>query len=103
MLLITYGLRSSEVTGLRLDDLDWEEETLRVRCPKPGRTHLYPLSRGVGQAIVRHLRKVRPPRLERPLFLTLNAPFRALSRTAILHVVRSRLERLGITGKRRGA
>ena len=102
MLLITYGLRSGEVTGLRLDDLNWEEETLRVRCPKPGRTHLYPLSRGVGQAIVRYLREVRPPRPERTLFLTLNAPIRPLSRGAMTYVVSSRLERLGITGKRRG-
>ena len=102
MLLITYGLRSGEVTGLRLDDLDWEEETLRVRCPKPGRTHLYPLSRGVGQAIVRYLREVRPPRPDRTLFLTLNAPIRPLSQGAMTYVVSSRPERLGITGKRRG-
>ena len=45
MPLITYGLRAGEVAGLGLDDLDWAEERLRVRCPKPGRTHLYPLSR----------------------------------------------------------
>ena len=46
MLLITYGLRSGEVAGLRLVDLNWEEETLRVRCPKPGRMHHYPLENG---------------------------------------------------------
>ena len=51
MVLIAYGLRAGEVAGLRLDDLDWTQETLRVRCPKPGRTHHYPLSRGVGQTI----------------------------------------------------
>ena len=68
MVLIAYGLRSGEVTGLRLDDVDWAEETLRVRRPKPGRTHHYPLSRGVGQAIVRYLTDVRPPRPERALF-----------------------------------
>ena len=102
MVLIAYGLRSGEVAGLRLDDLDWEEETLRVRCPKPGRTHHYPLSRGVGQAILRYIRNVRPPRPERTLFLTLKAPIRPLSATAISHVVRGRLDRLGITGKRRG-
>ena len=102
MVLIAYGLRSGEVAGLRLDDLDWEEEKLRVRRPKPGRTHHYPLSRGVGLAILRYLRKIRPPRADRTLFLTLNAPIRPLSRTAISHVVRSRLDRLGITGKRRG-
>ena len=74
MVLITYGLRAGEAAGLRLDDLDWEEETLRVRCPKPGRTHLYPLSRGVGQAIVRYLREHRPPYAQRTVFLTLCAP-----------------------------
>ena len=102
MLLITYGIRAGEVAGLRFDDLDWEAETLRVRCPKPGRTHLYPLSRGGAQAIVRYLREVRPPRPERTLFLTLNAPIRALSPVAISHLVTRRLDRLGITGKRRG-
>ena len=103
MVLITYGLRAGEAAGLRLDDLDWEEETLRVRCPKPGRTHLYPLSRGVGRAILRYLREHRPPCVERTVFLTLCAPIRRLTRTAISHVVRSRLDRLGIIGKRRGA
>ena len=48
MLCAAYGLRSGEVRGLQLDDLDWENETLRVRRSKPGRTHLYPLARGVG-------------------------------------------------------
>ena len=86
----------------RLDDLDWQEEALRVRCPKPGRTHHYPLSRGVGQAILRYIREVRPPRPDRVLFLTVNAPIRPMTRGAIRHVVGSRLDRLGIAGKRRG-
>ncbi len=102
MVLIAYGLRSGEVTGLRLDDVDWAEETLRVRRPKPGRTHQYPLSRGVGQAIVRYITDVRPPRPERTLFLTLRAPIRPLGRGTISSVVRRRLDRLGITGTCRG-
>ena len=103
MLLIAYALRAGEVAGLRLDDLDWEEETLRVRRPKPGRTHHYPLSRGVGQAILHYVRELRPARPERTLFFTLSAPLRPLSRSAMSHVVRSRLDRIGITGKRRGS
>jgi len=102
MVLVAYGLRAGEVAGLRLDDLDWEDEMLRVRRPKPGRTHHYPLSRGVGQTILRYLRELRPPRPERTLFLSLNAPIRSLSAAAISHVVRSRLDRIGVTGKRRG-
>ena len=102
MVLIAYGLRSGEIAGLRLDDVNWAGETLRVRRPKPGRTHHYPLSRGVGQAIVRYITDVRPAHPERTLFLTLKAPIRRLGPSAITHVVRRRLDRLGITGKRRG-
>jgi integrase/recombinase XerD len=102
MLLITYGLRASEVSVLKLGDLDWEQEMLRVRCPKPGRTHLYPLSRGVGQSILRYLREVRPAHPERRLFLTMRAPIKPLSRGVIKEIVCARVKRLGITGKRRG-
>jgi len=102
MLLITYGLRAGEVSGLQIDDLDWEQEVLRVWCPKPGRTHIYPLSLGVGQAILRYLREVRPIHHERNLFLTLKAPIKPLSRGVIKGIVCSRLDKLGITGKRRG-
>ena len=102
MLLITYGLRAGEVSSLRLDDLDWEQETLRVRCRKTGRVHLYPLSRGVGQTVLRYLREVRPVHPERRLFLTLKAPIRPITREVIKGIVSIRVDRLGITGKRRG-
>lgn len=102
MLLITYGLRAGEVSGLQIDDLDWQQEMLRVRCPKPGRTHLYPLSLAVGQTVLRYLREVRPVQPERSLFLTLKAPIRPLTRGVIKGIVSTRLVRLGIVGKRCG-
>ena len=102
MLLAVYGLRSGELRGLQLDDIDWEHETLRVRRPKPGRTHVYPLSRGVGQAVLRYLRDVRPRHHDRTLFLTLHVPFRPLDRGALGHIVRSRLHTLGIVTGARG-
>ena len=80
MVLITYGLRAGEVAGLLLEDLDWAEERLQVRCPKPGRTHHYPLSRGVGQTILRYIREARPTRPERARFLSLQAPIRPITR-----------------------
>ena len=103
MLLITYGLRAGEVAGLRLDDLDWTEEMVRVRCPKPGRTHHYPLSRSVGQAVLRYIREARPRRLERALFLTLSAPVQPMASGTIGQVVRRRAGRIGIAGRRRGS
>ncbi len=99
MLLVAYGLRAGEVAGLRLEDFDWMNETLDVRCPKVGRTHRYPLSRGVGQVILRYLRELRPPRPERTIFFALQAPIRPLSALAVTGLVGRRLRRLGITGK----
>ena len=102
MLFIAYGLRAGEVGGLRLDDLDWDNERLRVRCPKPGRTHAYPLSRGVGEAILRYIREVRPSGFGRALFFTMRAPVRPLDRRALGKMVRDRLICLGIVAGKRG-
>ena len=103
MLLIGYGLRAGEVCGLQLADLDWQEETLRVRRSKSRRTDLYPLSRGVGHAIVRYLVDVRPRWPGRFLFLTLRAPIRPLRTSALSEIAGRRLDRLGLVVKRRGA
>ena len=102
MLLIAYGLRAGEVCRLQLDDVNWEEETLRVRRSKSGRTDLFPLSRGVGQAVVRYVREVRPERPERVLFFTMTTPIQSLSQTALSSMVHNRMLRLGILAKRRG-
>lgn len=103
MLFIGYGLRTGEVGGLRLDDLDWENAMLRVRCPKPGRTHLWPLSQGVGHAILRYIREARPSGFGRSLFLTTRAPIRPLDRNALGKMVRDRLADIGVVSGRRGA
>jgi site-specific recombinase XerD len=102
LLFITYGLRAGEVAGLHLDNLDWENEILRVRCPKPGRTHAYPLSRGLGQAIITYIREVRPSGFGRSLFFTLSAPVRPLTSKTLGKLVRDRLSRIGITSGPRG-
>lgn len=102
MLLVAYGLRVGEVCGLRLEDLDWENELLRVRRPKPGRTHLYPLSRNVGQTVLRYILEVRPSRPERALFFTLIAPIRPVGPKTLGGMVSRRLDALGIVAGRRG-
>jgi integrase/recombinase XerD len=103
MLFIGYGLRTGEVGGLRLDDLDWENAMLRVRCPKPGRTHLWPLSHGVGHAVLRYIREARPSGFGRSLFFTMRAPIRPLDRKALGKMVRDRLAGIGVVTGRRGA
>jgi site-specific recombinase XerD len=79
MLLATYGLRAGEVMSLRLQDFDWERELFFVMCSKTRRIRCYPLSRNVGDAILRYLKDVRPASAHRNLFLTLFAPIQPLS------------------------
>jgi integrase/recombinase XerD len=78
MLLAIYGLRAGEVNHLRLDDFDWERELFTVATSKTRRIRTYPLTRSVGDAILRYLQEVRPHSSRRELFLTLHAPARPL-------------------------
>jgi len=96
LLLAVYGLRRGEVCALRLEDLDWENEVISVRRPKIRRSHQYPLTRAVGDAILRYLREVRPRSPFREIFLTINAPIRPISPTRLYWAVRRRLNTLGI-------
>ena len=97
LLLIVYGFRSGEVRQLRLDDLDWEQELIHVRRSKQRRTQVFPLSRTVGDAILRYLKEVRPRTSLREVFLALNAPLRPLRGCTLGQMVASRLRPLGLS------
>ncbi len=71
MLFAIYGLRAGEVIQLRLEDYDWEHEVFRVVSSKTGRVRTYPLTRTVGDAILRYLQEVRPRSSYREVFLSL--------------------------------
>jgi integrase/recombinase XerD len=102
MLLAIYGLRSGEVRKLRLADLHWTSEIIRIERSKQRRTQDYPLVSSVGDAILQYLQHARPPCTHRELFVTLKAPCRPLSAGAMYHLVSTRIEALGIQALRRG-
>lgn len=80
LLLIVYGFRNGEVCRLQLDDLNWEQELICIKRSKSHRTQVFPLSRAVGEAILRYIKEVRPRSSHREVFLALNAPVRPLFR-----------------------
>jgi integrase/recombinase XerD len=103
MLFAVYGLRVAEVRRLRLEDLDWDKETIRVaRSKQQRRIQVFPLSQAVGEAILRYLKEVRPRCHCREVFMPLKAPFRPLSNSALWQVVCRRLRVLGIPAQRKG-
>ncbi|HTU21171.1 MAG TPA: site-specific integrase [Gemmataceae bacterium] len=97
MLLAVYGFRACEVRCLQLEDFDWHNERLCVTRGKTRSTHIYPLRRAVGDAVLRYLKEARPRSSHRQVFLTLRAPFRPLGNAAVGCVVGRRLHSLGLT------
>jgi integrase/recombinase XerD len=96
MLFAVYGLRSGEVRGLRLQDLDWAKEVIAVERSKQQRIQYYPLVPSVGNAILQYITNVRPRISCRQVFLTLKAPIRSLSPGALHYAISSRIKRLSI-------
>jgi site-specific recombinase XerD len=95
LLLSVYGFRAGEIVGLRLDDIDWENETIRPARPKQRRVSIYPLVREVGDAIIAYLRKVRPKCRHRHVFLPVQAPCQPLTAACVGVMVRCRQRQLG--------
>jgi site-specific recombinase XerD len=102
-LLAIYGLRAGEVTRLRLEDLNWNQDRILVTRPKQRRSQEYPLLPCVGESILRYLQKTRPRCDYREIFLTSKAPIRPLSPSALSTMVSERLRKLGIRSLRSGS
>jgi integrase/recombinase XerD len=52
MLISKYGIRSGEIATLRLDDVDWRKEVIRIRHSKTGAISYLPLLPEVGEAVL---------------------------------------------------
>ena len=101
MLFAIYGLRRGEVRRLRLEDIDWEHEVFRVVSSKTERLRTYPLTRSVGDAILRYLQEVRPRSSHREVFLSSRPPFRPVN-TSPWALVSTRLRFLQVSSPRCG-
>lgn len=104
LLLATYGLGAAEVLAIRLEDLDWRNDVLRVRRPKTNMPIELPLLPAVAKAVTAYLRWERPPaRSVKSLFLRRNMPYEPITSSAIRYRIRQYARVAGITGKVLGA
>ena len=74
MLLVTYGLRAGEIKALKLSDIHWRGERLRIRHAKTGAYSELPLLRAPADALLDYLRYGRPASPARAVFLRAQAP-----------------------------
>jgi integrase/recombinase XerD len=96
-LLSTYGMRAGEITALRLDDVDWRREVVRIHHSKTGATSYLPLRREVGEALLHYLQTARPKTSLREIFLRCRAPYRPFRRGNCLYrMIQCRLHVAGV-------
>jgi integrase/recombinase XerD len=98
------GLRASEITQLRLEDVDWRNATLRVRARKTGHGALLPLTAEVGAALAHYLRDGRPHTPARQVFVQCRIrPGEPISTSVVGRAVDHALRRAGMDAPVRGA
>jgi integrase/recombinase XerD len=93
--LVRLGLRAGEVAALTLDDIDWRAGELVV-VGKGGRRDRLPLPVDVGQALADYLKRGRPRGGSRRVFVHVRAPYCAIGRWAVSHVVVRGCQRAGL-------
>jgi site-specific recombinase XerD len=96
LLLATYGFRIGEVSGLTLDDVNWQTERIYLRRPKQRKIQEYPLTTQVGAAILQYLKEVRPRSAFREAFLTLSTPYRPIPARSLGSTIGGLVRALGL-------
>jgi integrase/recombinase XerD len=95
-LLVRLGLRAGEVAALALSDIHWRHGEITVRG-KGNRCDRLPLPADVGEVIVDYLQGGRPKRAQdRTVFVRAQAPYRALTSSAVTTVVVNAGRRAGL-------
>ncbi len=94
--MATYGLRTSEVAALTLDDIDWRAGRIRVPQCKTRSALLLPLTDEVGACLIQYLRRARPSVADRALFLRARAPQGVLRRTGVTDAFQAWSKRSGL-------
>src|SRR3546814_20356671 len=78
LLLARLGLRAGDIVAMQLDDIYWDQGTVRV-SGKSIRPALLPLPQDAGEAILAYIEHVRPTVPDKHLFLRIRAPYRSFA------------------------
>jgi site-specific recombinase XerD len=95
-LIATYGLRTSEVVSLTLDDIDWRTGVIRIHQRKNDNQLILPLTDAAGDVLIEYLKKSRPQLPYRQLFLRVRAPYGPLKPTAVTEAFQLRVRLSGL-------
>jgi site-specific recombinase XerD len=95
-LAAAYGLRSSELVRLTLDDIDWRGCSLMLAGRKNKHATRLPMTDETANILITYLRNARPENSHRQLFLRMRAPGGPLMPTAVHDVLEHRIKLSGL-------
>jgi len=90
LLALLYGIRASDIVGMRVGDIDWLGGSISIVQQKTGNPLTLPLLPAVGNALSCYLLKARPPSDDDHVFLRSMAPHTALSGHSAVYAAISR-------------
>lgn len=92
LLLVIYGFRRSEVANIMFNDIDWENEKIRITHAKTFVTNEFPLVHSVGNAIIDYLKNERNNKSRcEYIFINSRPPYNRMGPGSITNMVRNLL------------
>lgn len=97
LLAARLGMRTSDLTTLRLEHIHWETGRIQKVQSKTGQWLDVPLLSDTGEALIDYLKYGRPPSAYREVFLTCSTPIRPfIDGTALYCLIERYVRRAGI-------
>ena len=104
LLAARLGMRSSDIVGLRFDNLSWKESCISFASAKTGQPTVLPLTNEIGTAIISYVKEGRPESSEPYVLVRHNPPHTRMRPAIVYDIVSGAMGRAGIArdGRRRG-
>lgn len=97
-ILLATGMRPVDITGLKLDDINWSNDNIGFIQSKTGEGMNIELFPVMGSAITRYMTEERPKGTGvKYIFLTKRAPYRRISPDNCNHILKDVLKKVGVT------
>jgi integrase len=88
------GFRASDIVGIRFQDINWKQHSIRLIQQKTGKSIALPMPVRVGNILFRYLRDARPKSSSPYVFITHETPYdkldRGVCRRALIRILPER-------------
>ena len=101
LLATRLGLRASDISELKFENIHWKENVIRLTQFKTGKPIELPLLADVGNAILDYLKNGRRKSDSHNVFLSERAPYRPMSRSSINNAVSCLVKGSGVDTRHR--